>query len=356
MKHTVLVLCILCIPAPLMSQTQVEKKVATRASGYGVTYSLPLTSLIVNVEVVKEVCKAGPYYRYAEKYLGVRDAVTEDAVTYAPGRVTLENRGIPDTNNTYTVEFKAGTVAPYVYLTDDGLLCSINADYTPPAIPPAGASETETPANAAAGSTAVFTEELLMAGSLARQAEIAAKQIYHIRESKMDILTGDADNLPPDGEAMKIVIKQLETQENALTRLFTGTRSTETSYYDISIVPHENIENEVLFRFSAKLGVLDADDLGGEPVYMNLTATEKAPELTPKEAEKKAKMKGIVYNVPGKAAVEIKTAQRILFKGEVQIVQFGTYELLAPVMFEDKKKPVKVFFYPETGALKQIIQ
>ncbi|MDR0757276.1 MAG: DUF4831 family protein [Tannerella sp.] len=349
-------MCLLYIPAPLLSQTRVEKKVATKASGYGVTYSLPITSLIVNVEVIKEIRKAGPYYRYAEKYLGVKDAVTEDAVSYALGKVTLENKGIPNTDNTYTVEFKAGTVAPYVYLTDDGLLCSINADYTPPPAPPPHTAGTEAPDATTVNATAVFTEELLMAGSLARQAEVAAKQIYHIRESKMDILTGDADNLPPDGEAMKIVIKQLETQENALTALFTGTRSTETSYYDIRIIPQENLENEVLFRFSTKLGVLDADDLGGEPVYMNLTATEKAPELTPKEAEKKAKMKGIIYNVPGKAALEIKTVRNLLFKGETQIVQFGSYELLAPVMFEDKKKPVKVFFYPETGALKQIIQ
>ena len=29
---------------------------------------------------------------------------------------------------------------------------------------------------------------------------------------------------------------------------------------------------------------------------------------------------------------------------------------LAPVMFEDKKAPVKFYFYPETGAIKQIIQ
>ncbi|KAI4367809.1 hypothetical protein C825_000006 [Parabacteroides sp. ASF519] len=68
----------------------------------------------------------------------------------------------------------------------------------------------------------VFSEELLMAGSTARQAEVAAKQIYRIRESRLNILTGDADNLPPDGEAMKLVIQQLEEQEKALTNLFTG--------------------------------------------------------------------------------------------------------------------------------------
>ena len=43
-------------------------------------------------------------------------------------------------------------------------------------------------------------------------------------------------------------------------------------------------------------------------------------------------------------------------KERPQITQFGTREGLAPVMFEDKKAPVKVLFYPETGAIKQIIQ
>ena len=48
--------------------------------------------------------------------------------------------------------------------------------------------------------------------------------------------------------------------------------------------------------------------------------------------------------------------KKTLYKGEAQITQFGTREGLAPIMFEDKKAPVKVYFYPETGAIKQIIQ
>lgn len=339
----------------LPAQTRVEKKIATKANKFGVTYSLPKTTLVVNAELIKVVCKAGPYYRYAEKYLGVKNAVTEDDTYYELGKVTLLNRGIPDPENTYVVEFKAGTVAPYVYLTEDGLLCSINAEYEPPIDPTTFDDENNTQNNTKA--TAVFTEELLMAGSVARQAEVAAKQIYHIRESRMDILTGDADNLPPDGDAMKLVIKQLEDQEKALTDLFVGSRISETSYYDVAITPYDDLDDEVLFRFSSKLGILDADDLGGAPVIMNLTATERAPQLDPKEEEKKEKsLKGIIYNVPGKARVEIKMNQNTLYKGEVQITQFGTREGLAPVMFEDKKSPVKVYFYPETGAIKQIIQ
>ena len=309
-----------------ISQTRVEKKVAMKSNGYGVTYALPKTSLIVTAEVTKVTCKAGPYYKYAEKYLGVKDAVTNDHVYYELGKIYLENKGVPDEENTYTIEFKSKTVAPYVYLTEDGLMCSINADYTPAE---ANLKNTKHEAQTAETTdvTAVMTEELLMAGSVTRQAEVAAKQIYRLRESKMDIVSGEADNMPPDGEAMKLVL------------------------------PQDDLNKEVLFRFSEKLGLLDADDLGGQPVYLSLHATERAPELDPKEAEKKEKMlKGIVYNVPGKAHVEIETGTKKLYQGEVQIVQFGTREGLAPVMFDDKKAPVKVFFYPETGAIKQIIQ
>lgn len=48
-------------------------------------------------------------------------------------------------------------------------------------------------------------------------------------------------------------------------------------------------------------------------------------------------MKGIIYNVPGKASIEISMNKKTLYKGEAQITQFGSREGLAPVMFEDKK-------------------
>ncbi|MCD7977392.1 MAG: DUF4831 family protein [Tannerellaceae bacterium] len=355
MKNLLLIASLLC-SVPLMAQTKVVKKTATKSNNFGITYSLPKTSLVVNVEVTKVTCEAGPYYRYAEKYLGVKDAVTEDKVYYELGKVNLINKGLPDPDNTYIVEFKSGTVAPYAYLTEDGLLCAINGEYTPEET----TTDTDSRSQGSSSglpSVSVFSEELLMAGSTAREAEVAARQIYRIRESRMNILTGEADNLPPDGEAMKLVIQQLEEQEKALTSLFTGNLVKETTYYDVNIIPYDNLEREVLFRFSNRLGILPADDLGGVPVYMNLKATDRAPAMDPKEAEKKERsLKGIVYNVPGKAAIEILMNKNTLYKGEAQVVQFGTKEGLAPIMFDDKRAPVKVFFYPETGAIKQIIQ
>ena len=355
MKNFILIASLL-IGMPLMAQTKVVKKNAVKANNFGITYSLPKTTLVVDVEVTKVTCKAGPYYQYAEKYLGVKDAIAENKVYFELGKTQLINHGIRDKDNTYIVEFKQGTVAPYAYLTEDGLLCSINSEYTPVESELDAVKKKKGPQEKVTD-TSVFSEELLMAGSTARQAEIAAKQIYRIRESRMNILTGEADNLPPDGEAMKLVIQQLEEQEKALSNLFTGIRTKEMEHYEVTVMPNDDLDKEILFRFSKQIGIVDADDLGGAPVYMNLKATERAPMLEPKEAEKKEKsLKGIVYNVPGKAEIEIFTNKKTLYKGEAQITQFGTREGLAPVMFEDKKAPVKVTFYPETGAIKQIIQ
>jgi hypothetical protein len=337
----------------------VTKKIAAKSNDFGITYSLPKTSLVIHIEVIKVTAKAGPYYRYADKYLGVKNPVEEDKTYYQLGKVNVTNKGLPDTENTYIVEFKAGTTAPYAYLSEDGLICSINADYEAPREEDTVRGNPSAPASPdEATAVPVFLEELLMAGSMAKQAEVAAKQVYRIHESRLNILTGEADNMPPDGEAMKVVIRELERQEKALTALFTGVTAKDTSYYDMTIVPYEDMEREVLFRFSDLLGVVDADDLSGVPVYINLKAQERpaAPVLDPKEAEKKEKMKGVIYNIPGKANIEIQMNRKFLFKGEMLIAQFGRRENLAPIMFEDKKKPVKVYFYPETGAIKQIIQ
>jgi hypothetical protein len=316
-------------------------------------YYLPRTSFIINAEITKISVKAGTYYKYAERYLGIKGVATEDKVYYELGAVTLENKGVADVDKKYRIEFRQKTVAPFVYLTSDGLLCAINEEYTPEKkvaeVRPEPKTATESPSS-------VFSEELLLAGSIAKQAEIAAKQIHHLRDSRTDILTGDADNLPPDGEAMKIVISKLEEQEKELTKLFTGSELREKSYFDISILPDDELDREVLFRFSSKLGILDDNDLGGEPVYINVFAIERAPDLELKEAEKKAKMmlKGVIYNVPGKARVEIVYNNKTICKKETPFVQFGTQETLAPIILEDKKQPVKVTFYPETGAIKQI--
>ena len=65
MKNIIIIASLL-LGMPLMAQTKVVKKNAVKANNFGITYSLPKTSLVVDAEVTKVTCKAGPYYQYAE--------------------------------------------------------------------------------------------------------------------------------------------------------------------------------------------------------------------------------------------------------------------------------------------------
>jgi hypothetical protein len=359
MKRTGILFFILLTVNSLNAQTKVLKMSATKSTDFGVTYFLPKTVLTVHVNYSKITQKAGPYAKYAEKYLGINDrsVVLEDGAYYTLNKINIENKGIADKDASYLVEFKSKTTSPFVYLTEDGLICTINADYAPESdnkkttttLP---ASETpQTPSHS------VYTEEYLQAGSVSKMAEVAAKQIYKLRDSRTDLLTGNADNAPRDGEGMKIVLANLESQEKALVELFTGTTNVESLDAEFEIEPVSNIDKEVLFRFSKYLGIVDKDDLSGSPVYINIKNLEDAEVQEILDPKRKAKeSQSIVYNVPGKAAVEVFYGINSLYKNTFPIVQFGGKQVLAPSLFDDKKVPVKIYFYPETGAIKQIIQ
>ena len=360
MKRISIFFFILFIVNFLNAQTKVLKMSATKSTDFGVTYSLPKTMLTARVYYSKTTQKAGRYARYAEKYLGIKEesVVLEDQIYYTLNNITIESKGIVDKDASYLVEFKSKTTSPFVYLTEDGLICTINADYIPESTNDNKTATTQPVSDVSKlPSHSVYTEEYLQAGSVTKMAEVAAKQIYNLRESRTDMLTGNADNAPRDGEGMKIVLANLDAQEKTLTELFTGTTSVESLYAEFEIEPLSDMNKEVLFRFSKYLGIVDSDDLSGSPVYINIKNLEdsKAQEIVdPKRKDEKAQ--SIVYNVPGKATVEVFYGVNSMCKNTFPVVQFGRKQILAPSLFDDKKAPVKIYFYPETGAIKQIIQ
>lgn len=256
------------------------------------------------------------------------------------------------------VAFRPKSVEPYVYLREDGLILSINAEpeqvEKPEIIIPDGVLASENPRR-------YLSQETLMAGSTAKQAELVARQIFDLRRSRSDILSGEAESMPPDGNAYSVVMSEIDRQEKALTELFAGSLETEYFTTTVTVVPEDNsINRQVVARFSEKLGVVDVDDLAGEPIYFSLiNKTPKVEiQLSDKDLQRlEDKLKeGIVYNIPGKADLSIEFKNRILKEMETDVVQFGSKDVLAKKMFDNNKQPVKVYFYPELGAIKQLIQ
>ena len=340
---------LVCCALPLLSVAQdMVKLVPDKFNEYALNYYLPYTVADIEFVATKTVCKAGPYYKYAKKYLGVTDIVTEDSETWAIERVCMVPRGIADTENRYLLTFKSGQT-PYIYVNPNGLIYSINAepelaDLSGPPVAPDEPDSIDV--------SKVFSEELLMSGSIAKMAEVAAKQIYRIRESRLDLLTGDVDKMPADGDSFKLIIAQLDAQEAALTALFLGTKSVERVVKRIEYCPEDDVESEILFRFSDFLGFVDADDLSGAPVSISVTVTEKGEYPVDNKGNiVELPKKALAYTIPGKAVIAISYDGRTYVEEELPIAQLGVVYGLDSSWFVDKKAPANAVFDATTGAL-----
>lgn len=342
-------LYMLCLPTlSAMAQTEVSNY-TPGTNAEGVTYYLPRTVLRVDVLVEEQHYTPGEYARYAERYLRLQKVETEAKNTYTIKDVHLDVIGAPDSTKVYTVKLKDKTLAPLLKLSDSGLLLAINANASPH---PTFTGFPEKKAGNPLNPRDYMTEEILMAGSSAKSAELCAQEIYNIRESKNSLNRGQADFMPSDGKQMEIMVNNLNQQEAALLQLFSGHTTSATRNYTFYIDPKEDIQKQILFRFSQRLGLVDADDLAGAPVYLNVTDkhTVPAPALMEKKAKK---LTGIQYNIPSQAKVELFMGQQKLLEGEVSIAQFGNVETLDNSLF-NKKTATKITFVDVTGGIKSI--
>lgn len=328
------------------AQTEVTAGV-TRGKDYGVVYMLPKTEIDVVVKANKVTYTPGEFSKYADRYLRLPNVSADPKEYWELVSVKAVSTGVPDSEQTYFVKMKDKTVAPLMELTEDGIVKSINMPLT------ARKAAVTKPATAIQNSINprdFLTEEILMANSTAKMAELVAKEIYNIRESKNALVRGQADNMPKDGEQLKIMLHNLDEQENAMTQMFSGTLNKEEKIFTIRINPAKEINKEVAFRFSKKLGVVANDDLAGEPVYISIKDL-KTPNVPQEDGKKK--IDGVAYNVPGKAQVTLLQGKTTLFNEELPVTQFGTTEYLAPALF-NKKSTIKILFNPNTGGLVKV--
>ena len=199
-----------------------------------------------------------------------------------------------------------------------------------------------------------MNEETLAAGSTAKMAELTAQDIYEIRESRNLLVRGQADNMPKDGEQLRLMLNQLDMQDRALTSLFIGTYDKDTIQKVFTIVPSESNRREVAFRFSEKLGLVDADDLAGVPYYILIEDLKTVPKPEPVDPKKKLKpVDGIFVNIPGRLRSTVSNAQGIIITNEFPAGQFGNVELLSGALF-NKRYTTRLRLNPLSGAINHL--
>ena len=336
------------------AQTEVEPFVPG-STLEGVTYYLPRTAFRVTIIAEKTTTRPGDFYKYADRYLRLKDVPTEESVQWSLKSITLEPYGKPDPNKAYSIKIKSKTVAPLVGLSRDGILLSINCDaeesFLPDLPKPERGPAPENPRS-------YMTQEILAAGSSAKMAELCAQEIYDIRDSKNALIRGEADNTPKDGAQLKLMLDQLDKQASVLESLFSGTSQTDTEVFSLFYDPQQETDRDVIFRFSKKLGVLDSDNLAGEPVTASIKLLETIPTTVPSEeaAKKRAKMeRGVYYNIPVRTKINITYGGQEYVNMETPMAQFGIVEILSNTLF-DKKTTTQVTFFQTTGGTKDVME
>ena len=317
----------------------------------GAIYLLPKTGIKITVLVEKTTYTPGELCKYAERYLRIKDASPTPSVSYRIINIRQDAFAVPDTSKYYAIEFNAKTVATNVRLSDDGILLAINSE---PNKLPETTPFVATPRSANVNPRQYMNEETLAAGSTAKMAELIAQDIYEIRESRNLLVRGQADNMPKDGEQLRLMLNQLDKQDMAMTSLFTGTITKDTTEHIMTIIPIQASERNVLFRFSQKLGLLASDDLAGVPYYNMIEDMKTVPPVEVIDPKKKNKQaQGIYVNIPGKLRSTISQAQGIVDTAEFPAGQFGNVELLSGALF-NKRYTTRLWLHPLSGAVEKI--
>ncbi len=317
----------------------------------GVVYFLPKTVLKIAVTSTRITSHPGDFHNYAKRFLRLNNVIQEEDTQWKIDNVQVVCCSEPDTSKSHIVLLKKGTSAPLCSLTDNGVLLAVNAQTSYKAEDKVDVVNKKTTEKV--NSRDYLNEEILLAGSELKMAELTATEIYSIRESKNELAKGEADYMPKDGEQLKLMLSKLEEQEFALMQLFKGYQESETRTDVFYYVPKYGVEKEIAARFSTKRGLVGNDDLGGSPIYVTVINKNTVPYGKTELSDKKLVDRVLYYNVPSMADVKLSFGDRTLYNRQLPLAQFGREEYLSEDLF-NKRATCHIWFNPLTGNIERV--
>ena len=320
----------------------------------GMSYYLPQTEMVFTILTEKTTYKPGEMAEYAQRYLKGREVKMEPETSWKIVDIKMNAIGRPDTTKHYTVTLDKRFSVNELHRTDYGVLTAVNTtnpykEAEPTPFEPAPKPQPLNPRD-------YMNEDILTATTKARMAQLIAQEIYDIRDSRNQLQRGQAEFMPKDGEQLRIMLKGLSTQEQALTQLFEGTTEKDTTEVTLVFVPQKETDKEVFFRFSKHYGMTDADDLGGTPYYISVAQEQKVDNGTlPQDPKAMKDNINLFVNTPGKIKVTLYDNNKPIKAYTLFAAQFGDTENLSGALF-GKKQTSKIILNPVTGGIESITE
>jgi len=307
-------------------------------------YSLPSTTLCFVAEASHESFSAGPYAKFAQKYLGIQ-VRTESGEFYKLNSLKMFPYIEADYSANYALNLggSKNASANFLELINQGLIIWSDSYAGKAGKIQYPSMKKESPfteglatSNITSETTTLYKtvqtskgmervpvqQSQLVEKSLEKRAEEAAATIFRLRAKKMEIITGETD-ATFSGEAMKAVIDEINRLERENLSLFTGYSVYDTQRMTFEIVPKTADQKQIyiVFRISESEGLLPSSEVAGRPVVMELISENpEAPLPQMNLAYEKGR---VVYRRPAAMVARVTDGQKLLMQTRVPVYQLG---------------------------------
>lgn len=309
------------------------------------TYCLPSTSISLEVDAVQERFYAGPYAKYAEKYLGIK-ARQNDETAYQISQIRMTPYVEADQSRRYSIMVTKGVIdATFLKLSASGLVSFGDASmggetlWRFPVQSEGDFSGKGVSSNLTSEATTLYKNDkkedsynkvsiqqnVIVAKSLEKKAAETAEMILDFRKQRLQIVTGDTD-ATYSGEAMGAAIAELTRLEEEYMTLFIGYSEYQKQTMNFEVIPEAGRDNQryIAFRLSDSAGLVPADNLSGKPIVMEIIPQEFEFMTGPSEKEaKKAPAVLAYYRIPAICTVKLTDGVNVLLQSRIPVYQLG---------------------------------
>jgi hypothetical protein len=343
-----ILLILACSPSSRVTITNINDLASISANDY--MYSLPLSRISIEITAIRHLTIPGPYNVYAEKYLGFTGVPSISKTDWELYDIQLSSIAEPDPEYCFAIEMKPSEflVEELSKLSTYGLVIASDNYYSFSRFYPFFGDKPEpfhfpdlsVKPNIERGAqkSSVKRDSGNLSGefssgkhedglkSIDQKSEEAANFIFKLRKRRFKLLAGK-DTILPDGVALQTSIKELDDLEKEYLSLFIGKTYSDTLHRVFFYTPKasQEIERNVVCRFSDETGFLDESGNSGTPLILelrNMKITEAMKNLQmPYSGPTFTNV--LLYRIPDKASVHIFYGSATVLEAEVKVFQYG---------------------------------
>jgi hypothetical protein len=335
-----------CKPVSKITVNNVSDAGSSQAGSF--IYALPQTVVDVQVMAEEVAIVPGPYYKFANKYLGIENVPEKAESIWHIREMQLFNHVEADPDYIYTVNGIEGPEANtgIQKLLSHGLILSAKdfsfmqaSHYGYPAsqdrvvysdlsvkrnfeaekdIDVSLVMPDTDEASRPAGRTALKEK------TIEQKAEEAANFLIKLKKRRFKLVAGQYDYMP-QGEAMADALQELARLEEMYLSLFIGKRIINTHQRNYSFTPVTGKETDrvVLFRFSESTGFADVRDAEGVPVVLELHDDNKTKVLEQYRLPVKQTVNLLHYRVADQVSIKLLAGEQVWGEAKYPVFQAG---------------------------------